>query len=189
MSDIVFKYYSGDLTLVAEAMKQHDALHGTTSTVQINTILGKRKFELDLCEQEARIRRMEQETLREAMEYLKPAEGASEVERIRAESDIQTIRAHYVKTMVGGAGSTPQLTDGRGTEISFALLEQKMGKRLNKQQRQRAGKRMVELMKRRYGEDHDFPTREEIVDGRVIQVKAYWSKDEDLMKNAIESVL
>lgn len=46
VSGVVERYHRGDLTLAAETVANYDAVHGTTSTVKIDTVLGKRKADL-----------------------------------------------------------------------------------------------------------------------------------------------
>ena len=67
VSGIMDRYHRGDLTLAAEVVQQHDAVHGTESHV---TIVTKRKAEIELEEMEERVRRMRKENDRMEIDTL-----------------------------------------------------------------------------------------------------------------------
>ena len=68
VSGVVERYHKGDLTLAAEVVQQHDAVHGTQSTVHIDS--RKRKSELDDAERRLELAERMNRVKRVALEEL-----------------------------------------------------------------------------------------------------------------------
>lgn len=76
-----------------------------------------------------------------------------------------------------------------GAEISIPYVCSKYKLRLSSNRHGSVGKEMARLMRIRYGSDFVNPKRSAPFQGKIIQENAYWEKDEDLLVQAIETLL